>query len=58
LIRGLLALLALVFAMACQYSLEQRERESLVGWFYMFLAAGLALTAAYFNRPFLPAYLD
>ncbi|MDA0988486.1 MAG: glycosyltransferase family 39 protein [Chloroflexi bacterium] len=58
LIRGLLALLALAFALAGQYFLE--HRESLAVGLYLFLAAGLALAAAYVNRPsvFLPTSIE
>ncbi|MBF8267802.1 MAG: hypothetical protein HW388_1310 [Dehalococcoidia bacterium] len=48
-IRGLLALLALLLALAGQYFLEYRE--ALTPGLYLLLAGGLALAAAHVGRP-------
>jgi len=58
LVRGFLALLALAFALAGQYFLEHRAALAL--GLYLFLASGLALVAAYVNRPpvFLPSSVE
>ncbi|MDP6494022.1 MAG: PA14 domain-containing protein [Dehalococcoidia bacterium] len=55
--RGLLALLALVFALAGQYFLE--HKSALAPGLFLFLAGGIALATAHVKRPsvFLPSLL-